>query len=75
MFLTVLINPNSDTRVLASSTHYAVLKSTIIKALKVLPPHITIVMETDHQFTIVRVEKENLMAKMAYGYKDRSMMG
>lgn len=74
MFLTVLINPNSDTRVLAS-THYTVLKSTIIKALKVLPPHITIVMETDHQFTIVRVEKENLTAKMAYSYKDRSMMG
>lgn len=32
-------------------------------------------MEIDHQFTIVRVEKENLMAKMAYSYKDRSMMG
>lgn len=32
------------------------------------------VMETDHQFTIVRVKKENLNTKMASSYKDRSIM-
>lgn len=33
LLLTVVINPNSETRVLASSIHYVILKSTVIKAL------------------------------------------
>lgn len=37
LFLTVLINPNSVTSALASSIHYVILKSTMIKALKALP--------------------------------------
>jgi len=40
LFLTVLIHPNSMTRVVASSVHYAILKPTKIKALKELPLHI-----------------------------------
>lgn len=40
LLLTVIINPNSVTRVLASSIHYITLKATMIKALKALPLHI-----------------------------------
>lgn len=41
LFPIILINPNSVTRVLASSIHYIILKSTMIKALKALPLYIS----------------------------------
>lgn len=40
LFLTILINPNSEKRSLASSPHYTFLKSMKIKAVKLLPLHI-----------------------------------
>lgn len=74
LFLTVLINPNSVTRALASSIHYVILKSTVIKVLKALPLHIKN-HHGDCVFTTMRAVEENLMAKKASSYKAKSIMG
>lgn len=63
LFPTILINLNSVTRVLASSIHYIILKSTMIKALEAC------------EFTTVRVKKEPLALKRTSSYEARSIMG
>lgn len=72
-FLTVLINPNSETRVLASSIHYVILKSTVIKALEALPLYVK-KRQKDRLSVYYCESQESLMAKKTSSYKARRTM-